>query len=333
MSMRMDGAATAAKLPWATPSSSAKNAVIDDILCEEDLYRVIGAPRSCTPMELRRCYLERSKICHPDKPPFHPQSTRAFQKLGFAFEILKSPSSRRSYDKALKSAPSSSSSGSSDSSNFLGGESTFRSAVEAILHEFMTGDFALVRKSLESLNKRYPHLMSEEVVVTVERSFIRIRELVLTTRTYALLIYAELGRIHRVQKRLMSLGYLDVLGRVKLTVHLVRVTLAVPVRVDRALKAKEEKEWRARTAGLHAAGLPLPEPTNKAGILNDNVSAVLEFIVGDAGRDEAEEVPAAASSSTGTSSSASTNPSTPRARSRATSSTSTFSSTTTSSPS
>lgn len=112
------------------------------------------------------------------------------------------------------------------------------------------------------------------------------RELVLTTRTYALLIYIELGRIHRVQKGLMGLGYLDVVGRARLTIHLVRVTIAVPMRVDRALKQREERAWRAKVAGLHAAGITPTESMGKAGILNDRISKVLEFIVGNAGLDK-----------------------------------------------
>lgn len=93
----------------------------------------------------------------------------------------------------------------------------------------MTGDFKIVRQWLDGAHVQYPNLISEETVVTIEQSFIRIRELVLTTRTYALLIIIELGRIRRVQQRLMGLGYLDVLGRARLTIHLVRVTLAVPM--------------------------------------------------------------------------------------------------------
>lgn len=150
----------------------------------------------------------------------------------------------------------------------------------------MNGDFVIVRKWLESLHTQYPNLVSQEVVVNIERSFIRIRELVLSTRAYALLIYIELGRIHRVQKRLMGLGYMDVFGRARLTIHLVRVTLAVPMRVDRALKEREEKAWRAKAAGLQARGIT-PIPTQRrVGILNDRVSKVLEFIVGAAGNDD-----------------------------------------------
>lgn len=258
-----------------------------DILQEEDLYKILGASRIATAVELRRCYLERSKICHPDKPPFHPLSTSAFQRLGFAFDILKSPSARRTYNAA--SNPSTHSLPSK--TTFLGGEHTFRSAVLTILHEFLEGDFTLVKRFLSSLHTQYPNLVSEEVIITIEESFIRIRELVLNTRTYALLIYIELGRIHRVQKRLMGLGYLDVLGRARLTVHLVRVTLAVPMRVDRALKAREEKAWRAKVAGLQARGLNsgIDDERRRAGILNEKVSKVLEFIVGNAGRDESAD--------------------------------------------
>lgn len=158
--------------------------------------------------------------------------------------------------------------------------------MEIILQDFITGDFMIVRRWLETLHKQYPNLVSKDVTIHIEKSFMRIRELALTTRTVALLSIIELGRINRVQKRLMGLGYLDVVGRARLTIHLVRVTLAVPMRVDRALKQREERAWRARTAGLQAAGIEPVEGPGRAGILNDRVSRVLEFIVGHAGNDE-----------------------------------------------
>lgn len=71
-----------------------------------------------------------------------------------------------------------------------------------------------------------------------------------------------------------------------MTIHLVRVTLAMPMRVDRALKQREEKAWRAKVAGLQARGITPTERIGRAGILNDRVSKVLEFIVGAAGKDE-----------------------------------------------
>lgn len=114
--------------------------------------------------------------------------------------------------------------------------------------------------------------------------------MVLTTRTYALIIYIELGRIRRVTTELNQLGWTDVIGRTRLTVHLVRVTLAVPMRVDRALKMREERAWRAEVEKGIRQGRGQEQGRigglGRAGILNERVSKVLEFVVGAAGRDE-----------------------------------------------
>lgn len=185
----------------------------------------------------------------------------------------------------------------------------------SILNEFLNGDFALVRKLLEALKGQYPSLVNEEVIgssppmifvltwiaksnrlttVAIERAFSCIKELILTTRTYALLISIELGRIHRVQKKLLSLSYFDVLGRMRLTMQLVRVTLAVPVRVDRALLRKEEREWSAKQAGWNAVGVGMKEMKGREtearkGLLNERVSRILAFIAGDKMEDEEED--------------------------------------------
>lgn len=274
-----------------------------------DLYAVLGAPRASTDLELRHHYLDRCKIIHPDKQPSHPQSTPAFQRLSHAYEILKKPSLRAHYDRESTRGQRTKQWDKDEtygSFTTIRGEHTFRSAVEAILQEFLHGDFRLVRRLLETLNRQYPNLVNEEVicklpcficgmvtesslsrelrliklptfVVTVERSFTSLRELVLTTSTYALLLYIELGRVHRVQKKLLSLGYLDVFGRLQCTMQLVKVTLAIPVRVDRALRRKQEREWRAKRAAWDAAGI---EYETKTVLLNERVCKVLEFIVG-----------------------------------------------------
>ncbi|EPS36059.1 hypothetical protein H072_10470 [Dactylellina haptotyla CBS 200.50] len=272
-----------------SPRAAAKASLIEEILCEDDLYKVLGAQRSASPTEIRRCYLERGKICHPDKSPYHPDSTSAFQRLGFAFDVLKSPSSRRTYDRA-SSDPKIAARFASDRPAFLDGEISFRSAVESIFAEFMDGDFAHVRQLLETLHRSYPNLVSEDVINGIESAFFRIRQLIITTRVYAFLISIELGRIHRVQKRLMALGYFDVRGRVRVTMQLVRTTLAIPVRIELALRRRKEREWRAKTAGWNAIGRPPEEDMKVGGILNDRVFKVLELLVGSSAEDEAEDI-------------------------------------------
>jgi len=260
-----------------------KTDLINDILEEEDLYKILGAQRNTSPSDLRRCYLERSKIIHPDKPPFHPLSTSAFQRLGFAFEILKTPSTRQTYDATTSRHPQTAL---PDRTFFLTPSQTFQSAVATILHDFITGDFAITRRYLNTLQRSYPHLLTPSFIVSIESSFVKIRELVLTTRIYALIIYIELSRIKRVTTKLNQLNWTDVVGRTKMTVHLVRVTLAVPMRVDKALKIREERAWRDEVEkGLRSAE-QAKIGGGRAGILNERVSKVLEFMVGAAGKDE-----------------------------------------------
>jgi hypothetical protein len=165
------------------------------------------------------------------------------------------------------------------------GEYTFSQAVAAVWMEFMQGDFALVKTLLEALQKSYPRVISTESIDSIERSFHRLRDLILTTRSYALLVSIELGRINRAQKNLRALRYLDLVGRTRMTIRLVKVTLAVPMRVDRALRGKKEREAQARRAGWNAAGIA-EEEVARGGILNERVLKVLEFIVGDGANDE-----------------------------------------------
>ncbi|RPA75448.1 DnaJ-domain-containing protein [Ascobolus immersus RN42] len=258
--------------------------LIDEILAEDDLYRVLGCTRDATPIEIRRGYLDRAKFCHPDRASFiHPLSKDAFQRLSFAYEILRSRSSRSTYDRASRGArpgmPSAA------SVNGVYGEYTFGQAVAAVLTEFMQGDFALVKTLLEALQKQYPRVISSESIDSIERSFHRLRDLILTTRSYALLVSIELGRINRAQKNLRALRYLDLVGRTRMTIRLVKVTLAVPMRVDRALRMKKERDFAAKKAGWTAAGIA-EEDDKKGGILNERVLKVLEFIVGDGANDE-----------------------------------------------
>ncbi|CAG8843540.1 33497_t:CDS:2, partial [Racocetra persica] len=72
--------------------------IVDDICAETNLYTIIGVDRNCNSDELRKAYISRSRICHPDKFPEYPKATEAFQKLAYAYETLNKPSTRRAYD-------------------------------------------------------------------------------------------------------------------------------------------------------------------------------------------------------------------------------------------
>ncbi|KAF8946413.1 hypothetical protein BGZ46_005785, partial [Entomortierella lignicola] len=53
--------------------------VVDDILETENLYRVLAVNHNATSEEIRRAYIAKSRVCHPDKFPEYPRATEAFQ--------------------------------------------------------------------------------------------------------------------------------------------------------------------------------------------------------------------------------------------------------------
>ncbi|ODQ53889.1 DnaJ-domain-containing protein [Saitoella complicata NRRL Y-17804] len=245
--------------------------IVEEILQLDDLYQILGASRTSKPEELRRAYLDRCRICHPDKLPNVPAATAAFQKVSFAYDILSSSSNRRIYDHA--GTPPSSISSATTTAPFLG-EYTFRSAVAAVLREFMEGDFTLLRKAFQVLNRQYPSLgLGEEVLEAVERSFSRLREVVLATQTYALLLSIELHRVNRVRQHMSTLSYFDLVNRFHVSVQLARVTLAIPMRIDYATRMRAEERERARgeVEGERERG--------RRGLLNERVMKLLGGVV------------------------------------------------------
>lgn len=88
--------------------------LVDSINDERDLYKVLGLTKGAKSEDIRRAYIARSRVCHPEcvalgfdegwadssdsKLPTYPPCTPAFQKLSFAYETLSKPSSRRLYD-------------------------------------------------------------------------------------------------------------------------------------------------------------------------------------------------------------------------------------------
>jgi DnaJ-class molecular chaperone len=81
-----------------------KNKVLDEILMEEDYYRVLGTNRSDVAAKrksdvekfLSKLYRRRAVQTHPDKTN---GDRRAFDKVAKAFEVLSNPTKREVYDK------------------------------------------------------------------------------------------------------------------------------------------------------------------------------------------------------------------------------------------
>jgi len=69
-------------------------------------------------------------------------------------------------------------------------------------------------------------------------SFHSIRERALTCRTCVLVLHTELSRVLEVQRAFRELSYLDLRRRSCLTVQLARLTVGLPIALDRALSSE-----------------------------------------------------------------------------------------------
>jgi hypothetical protein len=77
----------------------ADSALIDEILTLSSFYDILGVARDCPVEEIRRAYLRRSRTVHPDRQGnSNNRATEAFQRLAAAYETLKDPKKRKTYD-------------------------------------------------------------------------------------------------------------------------------------------------------------------------------------------------------------------------------------------
>ncbi|GAA5871159.1 hypothetical protein JCM3774_006808 [Rhodotorula dairenensis] len=208
--------------------------LVDEINVEEDLYKILGVKRRAKTDEVRRAFLARSRVIHPDKLPFYSPSTTAFQRLSFAYETLSKPSSRRLYDlrgprEFDPAKPKHGPPGTADE--------TLNGVLRNVINEFLSGDFEMIRVFVTALNEGNPGLnVGDETVESIEGVFRRLREALLAGQRYLRLIKFELIRLYEIQHSLRSLSYFDVYGRLRLTLALTRVTLEIPMVLDRAMR-------------------------------------------------------------------------------------------------
>ncbi|KAG6900582.1 hypothetical protein C0993_008299 [Termitomyces sp. T159_Od127] len=232
------GSSTTALPPSAPPRNSTsdpeKAKVVQQILEINDLYDILGVAKvpHLDRMTLRRAYLSRSRACHPDKFPDNPDATYAFQKVAVAYDVLSKPSSRRLYDSR------------SSSVNFdvfaarppNHAEETFRGVIVGVFNDFLDGDLEVIRSLLKAINDINPSIkLGDDGINSVLSTLEAIRERALTCRTCIYALHAELTRLLEVQHAFRQLSYFDIMGRSRLTIQLTRITLSLPIALERAL--------------------------------------------------------------------------------------------------
>ncbi|KAF9143077.1 hypothetical protein BG015_000547 [Linnemannia schmuckeri] len=257
--------------PKAPATAEERYKIVDDILETENLYRVLAVNRNATSEEIRRAYIAKSRVCHPDKFPEYPRATEAFQKLSLAYETLSKPSSRFVYD----------STGGSSGKSMLGSDETLQSVLSQVFFEFMDGDFEVIRNMINTMNNTAGGVrLGDDVIGVIEEMFLRLRFVLHGCKKYMTLVHDQVQQLGEIHHSMRSLAYLDVLGRFRLTLKLSKVMLTIPMIIQ-----DEMKREMAVAAALEGASEQDDANAKKnAGIvgtvfLNDRVETVLKKVV------------------------------------------------------
>ncbi|KAN0059824.1 hypothetical protein ACQY0O_008398 [Thecaphora frezii] len=235
-----------------SPQLREKLDLLEALCVEEDLYKVLDVKRNAKPEEIRRAFLNRSRVCHPDKFPSYPASTIAFQKVALAYETLSKPSSRRMYDVSGRSDFAAAVNTAEDGAFGGGmpgfGEETLNNVLYSIMCEFLEGDFDMIRVLVQAMNESNSGIqMGSDTVESLEGAFRKVREMLLAGKRYVRVVHLELIRLYEIQQHLRSLSYFDVFGRLRLTIQLARVTLSIPMAIDQAMKTSCDDDTDSRS--------------------------------------------------------------------------------------
>lgn len=63
-----------------------------------DLYKILGVSPTASQSEIKKAYKRLAKILHPDAHRGASEYEEKFKQLSNAYQILKKPTSRQSYD-------------------------------------------------------------------------------------------------------------------------------------------------------------------------------------------------------------------------------------------
>ncbi|CAE6426751.1 unnamed protein product [Rhizoctonia solani] len=231
----------------ADQSASQSESSVNHILRYSDLYVVLGVSRSANQDDLRRGYMNMCRRCHPEprnfsKFPNEPLATVAFQKLSYAYSILSDNRKRRLYDTNGTTEPG-------RGQDMHSADDTLNRVLLAIWADFLDGDFELIRMFLRSVGEMNPKLnFGDETTETLLQALVNLREVIVSGQQHFRLLKFELMRLYEIQHTLRQLSYFDVPGRLKLTIQLARLTIALPINVDKAIMA-EQREGNGQQEG------------------------------------------------------------------------------------
>jgi len=195
------------------------------ILAESDFYVILDVERTCLQIEIRRAYISKSRLIHPDKLRNNDESTKAFQKIASAYETLYDPQRREEYDLYGKRYHS------------MNSEATLSNALAQIFTEFMQGEFENLLQIVEFINTQNPDIAISRD--SAKQFFAQVHDVVVVAGRYCSVAKFEIMKLYEIQQQLRRLSYFDVLGRLRLTIRMTRIFLSIPVALNRHVTERQ----------------------------------------------------------------------------------------------
>ncbi|KAJ2959382.1 hypothetical protein NQZ79_g5123 [Umbelopsis isabellina] len=269
--------------------------LVDEILTATSYYAVLGVTKQTSTEEIRRAYIKRSRICHPDKfvPPYQ-KATEAFQRaltgLSLAYETLSDSGKKVIYDiSGTGNTPMFANAATVD------GNETLQALLKQLFVEMMDGEFNTMRSFMIGLSRSNPSIQfTEETIVNIEISLRRVREMILSTKKYFKVVQFELMRLYELQHEIRSLSYFDLMRRMRLTVTMFKVILSLPIMINLVSKGQisappsmsaststSTSSCAESSSASSAPSSSIPDSNNDGGgILGDRVESALRVAVG-----------------------------------------------------
>ncbi|KAG0756405.1 hypothetical protein G6F24_011174 [Rhizopus arrhizus] len=243
-----------------------KYRIVDEILSATDYYHVLGVKRNATSEEIRRAYIKKSRICHPDKfVPSYPRATQSFQILSIAYETLNNPSSKLVYDLSKQKGTFRVSSDDETNSN-----DTLQRVLHQLFNEMLEGEFQTLRAFIHTLNETNPAMhITEDAIIHIELAFKKMREIFQSTHQYYQVIQFELMRLYELQYELRQLSYFSLWKRMQLSITICKLLLQLPIIINTHSKQKQQLLQDVNN-----------RKKEEQGLLNQNIESALKMAVG-----------------------------------------------------
>ncbi|SAM05902.1 hypothetical protein [Absidia glauca] len=230
-------------------SDAQKYRFVEEILTAPDYYKVLDVTKKATTEDIRRAYIKRSRVCHPDKfVPAYPRATESFQLLSLAYETLSDPSSKLIYDlTSNKKQPF-------DPSQAKNPNDTLQRVLHQLFNEMMDGEFQTMHAFIHALNETNPGMhISDDAIVHIELAFRKLREVFVSTQQYYHVVQFELMRLYELQQELRALSYFNLWGRMQLSLTMCKILLQLPIMINsesRQLRQIKEEDQDEEAQGI-----------------------------------------------------------------------------------